>query len=660
MKYASGKTPLQLQIFFGETMNKILFIAIFVFTASLAGPGTPFGADGETNGQYAPGEVLVRFHEWVDDSEIESLRKNLEAVRVSRVKSIRLEEWSLPEEFCVEDAVDILERSGKVKYAEPNYLYRPRSLPEGAHFENLWHLENTGQTVNSLSGRAGSDISARQAWEIEKGDPGIVIAVIDSGIAYDHPDLEGNIWRNVHEIPGTGRDDDNNGYVDDVHGWDFVNENNTPLDYSKDLHSDGHGTHVAGIIAADGSNSTGMAGVMWNAQIMPLQVFDLFEINTFAAAVIKQMRILRAIEYAVNNGARIINCSFGGYSRSQGMYDLIDHADQNGVLVVAAAGNDGRDNDSTPVFPASYDLPNIISVAATNEKDELAAYSNYGATTVDVAAPGGSASAPNLFSTGPPERAVLFYDDFGSGGDKWLTSSNHEDWSIFYDTRSRSHVLRSSAGLYANNENAYAVTADTIDATDCRGLHLQFDISYFLEPGYDYLYVETSRDGRNFVKSYHATGYASFFTFRDWGIELDFDTFFLRFRLQTDETIVDEGVYIDNVIVTGVPWHYKGDEYCFKSGTSMAAPVVAGVAGLILSHNPSLSPREVKSIILDTADPLPSLSGRVASGGRVNAHSALLAAGGAPGNETGDREDPDQETGSESGGCFIEAFIEAL
>jgi len=398
-----------------------------------------------------------------------------------------------------------------VEYAEPNILYKPQSLPNDPNFNKLWFLRNTGQTVNGKIGLAGADISAVKAWDLETGDHEIVIAVIDTGVAYDHPDLINNVWTNKNEMVNNGIDDDNNGYIDDVNGWDFVNNDNNPSDYSSDLYGDGHGTHVAGTIAAQGNNGIGICGVMWRAQIMPLQIFDLFKKNSFEDAFIQLVNIIFAIEYAVDNGAKIINCSFGGTSYSPFHYDIINYAHQKGVLLVIAAGNYSNNIDTIPFYPASYNLPNIISVAATNENDGLSSYSNYGLQSVDVSAPGGSINnyKGNIYSTTPPERVTRFYDDFENGGAKWFTSGIYEPWSIGYDPIFGSKTAQDSAGFYHINESSYLKTANPINANNCRGFHFQYLIDYSLENGYDFLFFEVSIDGLNYETVFYFTGFSN-------------------------------------------------------------------------------------------------------------------------------------------------------
>lgn len=604
---------------------KSVLFSLLIFSSILMAFSIAYCSEANDEKKYVPNEVLVKFKSWVDEAEKESVRKSLGATLVKTLKSIRVEYWKLPEDITTEDALELLNNLPTVEYAEPNYLYKPHTIPNDAHFNNLWSLQNTGQSVNGTVGKVGADISALEAWDIETGSQDIVVAVIDSGVAFDHPDLQNNVWTNEDEIPDNDLDDDQNGYTDDVRGWDFVNDDNNPSDYSKDMYGDGHGTHVAGTIAAQGNNSIGITGVMWRAQIMPLQVFDIFETGSFLEGLITVINILYSIEYAVDNGAKIINCSFGGYSYSQPQYDIINYAHQNGVLVVVAASNSTQDNDTTPCYPASYDLPNIISVAATNESDELASYSNYGLQTVDVAAPGGRGTSPNIYSTTPPERVVLFYDDFEFGGSKWITDGIHENWSIDYDPVFGSNVIRDSGGYYHSNESSYIRTANLIDAENCRGLHLQFKIDYTLEDGYDYLYVEGSSDNINYSTAYYATGFSNgILPFNDWESESELGKFYLRFRLETDSLYNYDGVYIDDIKLTGIWWEFDGNEYGYKSGTSMAAPVVSGIAGLIWSYNPNLTHLEVKDAILNSVDKLESLNGRVLTGGRVNAYKALL------------------------------------
>ncbi len=623
-------------------------------------PAAARAADPDSKAPEAPyvnREVLVKFRPGTAESDKDRVRNRFEAEVMKTVRSIGLEHWRLPDTITTDEALKILEGIPEVEHAEPNYLYTPMAIPNDPDFDRLWYLNNRGQTVNGTAGLPGADIAAPEAWDIATGSPDLVIAVIDSGVAFEHPDLIDNTWINPGEIPGNGIDDDGNGYVDDLYGWDFVNEDANPSDYSRDLSGDGHGTHVAGIIAAHGNNGRGASGVMWRAKIMALQIFDLFETSSFLDAIIQSINIISAIEYAVDNGARIINCSFGGPSPSQFQRDAFRYADENGVLAVAAAGNETNDNDRFQTYPAGYPLPNIISVAATDENDRLAAYSNFGAT-VDVAAPGGSIVS-NIFSTVPPDRVELFSEDFESGDDRWIKEAVHERWSRVFDPEFGSWVMQDSEGDYANNENSYIQTRNPIDADNYRGLHIQFRSRFRLEENFDFLFIEGSTDGINFSIDFPVTGFVTGFSngierILGWGSEDELgEAFYLRFRLETDESRTFAGSVVDDIILTGIRWEFEGDEYGFKSGTSMAAPVVAGIAGLVWSHRPELTHLEVKNAVLNGAEPLAALEGRVLTGARVNAVRSLTAST----EENFVEPEIVAEEDGGGGGCFIESLI---
>jgi parallel beta-helix repeat protein len=276
-------------------------------------------------------------------------------------------------------------QSANVLYAEPNYKYRLLATANDPFFPDLWGLDNTGQT----GGTEDADIDAPEAWDITTGSSDIVVAVIDTGIDYQHPDLAANMWVNVAEQGGTpGVDDDDNGYTDDIYGYDFAGPSATRSNDGKSDPKDAwyHGTHVAGIIGSIGNNSQGVAGVCWNVRIMALKI-KADDFNTIPEVFASDAMI--AIQYAIDNGADIINFSWGGEYDSQPLKEAIQKAGDAGLLFVAGAGNEfGSDNDVTPVYPASYDLDNIISVMSTDPNDMMSTFSNYGATSVDIAGPG--------------------------------------------------------------------------------------------------------------------------------------------------------------------------------------------------------------------------------------------------------------------------------
>ncbi len=307
---------------------------------------------------YVPGEVLVKFR---DSATALGVQQSLAARPDQRPLSGGLHRVGVRPGETVEQVILELESQPEVEFAEPNYLRHVQQISvNDTLFSNQWALRNTGQQ----GGQPGADISALEAWAITTGSREVIVAVIDSGIDRDHPDLSANLWNG----PG--------GRI----GWDFIGIDDDPNDTA------GHGTYMAGIIGARGNNNTGIAGTAWSVSLMPLRVFNANGSGTVSD-------ITAAIDFAVANGARVINASFGANRFSQSERSAIQRAAQAGVLVVASACNQGADNDTgsgqnTPCYPASYDLPNILSVAATGRDDGLLGMSNYGASSVDLGAPG--------------------------------------------------------------------------------------------------------------------------------------------------------------------------------------------------------------------------------------------------------------------------------
>ncbi len=261
-------------------------------------------------------------------------------------------------------------KNPNVETVEFNFSLQTNLIPNDPQMIDLWGLHNTSQT----GGQEDADIDAAEAWDLNTGSADVIVAVIDTGIDYTHPDLINNIWTNPGEIPGNNIDDDGNGYIDDIHGYDFANMDSDPFDDNL------HGTHVAGTIAAQGNNGIGIAGVSWNAKVMGLKFLDSTGSGYTTGAI-------DAVLYATAMNADLTSNSWGGGGYSQALADAIA---ANGKLFVAAAGNSALNNDNNSHYPSSYDLPNVLAVAATDSQDQLATFSNYGATTVDITAPGQS------------------------------------------------------------------------------------------------------------------------------------------------------------------------------------------------------------------------------------------------------------------------------
>ncbi len=282
----------------------------------------------------------------------------------------------LAEDQDIDQAIGQLAILDDVLYAQPDYQLQLMKAPNDPLLNSLYAVDNQG----------GADIGALEAWQIRHDAEDIIVGVIDTGVDFRHEDLAANIWRNTDELAGNGRDDDGNGFVDDVLGWDFANNDNNPQD------DNGHGTHVAGTIGAVGDNGLGVAGLAWNVKIMPLKFMDANGSGYVSDAI-------SALDYARENGARIVNNSWNGVGYSQALEEAISRYEAGGGIFVAAAGNETNNNDLSPSYPASFTQSNVITVAASDKLDRLADFSNYGPASVDIAAPG-----ERILSTLPGDR----------------------------------------------------------------------------------------------------------------------------------------------------------------------------------------------------------------------------------------------------------------
>jgi subtilisin family serine protease len=356
-----------------------------VFTASAPNTARIYNPDNYRN-PFVPGRVIVAFKAGATDFSDKSVaaavrissRRDMAAARSprSKVRSFTARNLIL---VTLEDktregvltVIDRLKRDPNVAYAEPDYLVSTVEIPNDPSFPKLYGMHNSGQT----GGTADADIDAPEAWDKTKGNPNLLIGVIDTGIDYLHPDLAVNIWTNPGEIPGNKLDDEGNGFIDDIHGYDFANNDPDPFDDHY------HGTHCAGTIAGAGNNGAGVVGVVWRAKLVALKFLSGSGSGSTEGAI-------NAVAYANAMNIPITSNSWGGGGFSQALKDVIDAGGAQGFLFIAASGNNGADMDASAHYPAGYDSPSIVSVAATDSKDAMAGFSNYGLTTVDLGAPG--------------------------------------------------------------------------------------------------------------------------------------------------------------------------------------------------------------------------------------------------------------------------------
>lgn len=358
-------------MFQGRTSKALIFITAFLCGPSFATRPT----------DVVPGEYVVKLKNSVGMLSKTMLRELFSAQDV---------EYLSPESHSVlvkkaqvdgHDALKTLNSNPWVEYAEPNYIFHlsvegVSSMPTEPEWANLWGMQNTGQAIKGRNGVPGMDINAVKAWQTQTGNKDLVIAIIDTGVRHDLADLAPNMWVNEAEANGVpGVDDDGNGYIDDIHGYDFVNKDGNPMD------DQGHGSHVAGTIGAKANDGVGVAGVAWNVKIMAVKFLSAYGSGTLADAIL-------SIDYTTKMGAKITNNSWGGGAYTQALFDSIQRAQEAGSLFVAAAGNSNQNNDTKPSYPATYEISNILAVAAFDNSGKKASFSSYGAKSVHVAAPG--------------------------------------------------------------------------------------------------------------------------------------------------------------------------------------------------------------------------------------------------------------------------------
>jgi subtilisin family serine protease len=548
---------------------------------------TPFRSKGKAvddRGRplYKQGELLIRFKKDVSIEEIEALHKRMGSTVLGKLPRLRVEKVKLRAGLSELEATRLYAASPIVDFVERHALRYPLKVPNDLFFTDQWALPR---------------ISAPGAWDFTCCEPGVVIAVIDTGVDYAHPDLAGNIWINQVELNGIENvDDDGNGLIDDIRGWDFADEDAYPLDV------DGHGTHVAGVIAAVGNNAIGTAGVCWNAKLMALKV------QADGSEDMETWAVIQAIQYAMDHGARIVNCSFGGNAYSEMEYAAFAELKDAGILVVCAAGNSAVDADVAEQknYPSCYDHENILSVAASNQDDRLASFSNFGLISVDIAAPGVGVKSTLPASILRESRVIVHTDSgtttysaiameyAGITGEEGITAEAYDcglGYPEDFPPEASGHIALIQRGeIYfsekaANAKNAGALAAiiynnrvdDLDDNFDANGGTLG-------EPG-------------------------------DWIPVVSIP--------QTDgEAIVALGTTVVTVVNQLAT---LSSAYGVLDGTSAAAPNLTGVAGLILSKTPNLDPLLVKAAILNSVDKVPALEGKIASGGRVNAFAALCS-----------------------------------
>ena len=590
---------------------------------------------GQGSPDFVPGEVIVRYRPGTAPAERSALRAAEGFSLEEKLPIPGVELLDLPKGVGPVAASATLEEQPDVLYAQPNFIRQPTALPNDPRFNQLWGLHNTGQSVNGEPGGTfDADIDAPEAWNLTTGKTSVKVAVVDTGVAYDHPALAGNIWSNPGEVVN-GVDDDGNGFVDDSVGWDFVEDDRAPDD------DDGHGTHVAGTIGARGNNAQDIVGVNWQVGIMPLRVLG--------PSGGSDADIASAFQYAANEGARVVNASLGGPGATPLIADVV--ANNRNVLYVVAAGNGGSDgvgdnNDASPTYPCNITSTNLICVAATDQFDQLTDFSNYGATSVDLAAPG-----YNIHSSIPAFRTPLYsdfqddsYSNFDAGG--WTRNatngwggydSNTADFGVGYSITDSPGLCwpgLDTSGCYGfgANHSAFSPVFSLVGMRACTlSYWLYVDINTAAGVNNERVQVAAASNSTPLSAIHNWNGGPGSPNPNPWTD--DFSSFEgetgvqVHLNMKSDNSFdARDGAHFDDIAVNCRSNVYGANDYDNKNGTSMASPHVAGAAALILSRVPRLNSTRLREALLTTVDKKSNLTGIVATGGRLNVNKALTLA----------------------------------
>ena len=560
--------------------------------------------------KYHAGEILVKFA--MNRSSAFERQAQIKSMGAKAVKSVNpdgLVHIKTRLNQTVEEAVAEYQKLASVEYAQPNFRYQKSAAPNDPQYMNQWAWKNTGQKITSGNytahnpGLTGKDLGLEGAWDLITDCSAITVAVVDTGINYTHSDLVANMWNGGTAYPN--------------HGYNFINSNNDPMDL------DGHGTHVAGIVGAVGNNGIGTTGVCWRASLMAVRVLD-------SSGSGSTVDIVSGVDFAVANGAKVINLSLGQSSLDPALETSIVNAANHGVIVVVAAGNDGINNDGsgTPTYPCNFHQPNLICVAALDQAFHLAAFSNYGEQSVAVGAPG-----TNFTSLWAGSNGVLS-DSFNTNGSMNWTRNNTSAWG--YSQQSLSQGSTSSILSSPSNwDRSTTKYPNNLDARVRKKFNLA-GVSSAVVDFWAYLDTETAHD---FFRVGYETAGGDPFTSglvidQESGssqgapINLTFDISGCRtsqcslgFQLTSDASGTDFGVGIFDFMITTLT--INTNSYRTIDGTSMATPVVSGLVAMVLAYNPDFTIADAIRAVESGGRSVSDLFGKTSSGNGVHALGAL-------------------------------------
>lgn len=595
-------------------------IAVFVAVPGASATQEQGSGDGVAVTQpafFSPDRVIVEWAAGASPTERRAAREEADVdferdLGSRRFQLVEIEPGQTPRE-----AVRELEADPDVVLAERDAYATPLAIPDDPLFGKLWGLQNTGLGIDGFLGALpGADIGAPSAWDRTVGTPSTVVAVIDSGYRFEHPDLAGVAWTNPGETLD-GIDNDGNEIVDDIHGADFIGPHfgepvvdGDPTDDDMFTIPGGHGVHTAGTIGAEGGNGIGIAGVAQGVSLMPLRA--CVGIGCTISAMIE------AVNYAGAKGARVANISIGTENDSSALADAIAANPQ--TLFAISAGNDGESNEVKPKYPCVFNplaegkstVDNVICVAATDQADQRADFSNWGVNTVDLGAPG-----TEILSAAPYRHFIeddFEVDDFAtrwtaSGADGGLVRTDEAPLTSFGISDSPGAipvpgVERASTSVPVTVPAGYQGCALELTSSSSAGF---FEVLLDGENEFGFGLTGTGRVTRKLLSELSGGG--------EVAVRVSYKA--------GPNPSSSSGVWLDDISLHCIAKIGEGDGYRFANGTSMAAPHVTGAAALLFSLKPSASVTEVRQGLLGSVDPVSSLAGKTVSGGRLDAAAAL-------------------------------------
>lgn len=559
---------------------------------------------------YVPDELLLKFKPAVG---LASQQQSISSLGAANIGALGQPGWvliKLPIGLSVTQATAAYRSDPGIAIVQPNYLYRITAAPNDPGYASQWALKNTAQTV-ATSPQAGSsslypynnpgassaDLDVEPAWDHITDCSSVTVAVVDTGVNYSQGDLASNMWNGGAAYPN--------------HGWNYVDNNADPMD----LH--GHGTHVAGIIGAAGNNGAGTAGICWKASIMAVRVLDATGSGTTAA-------VIQGLNFAITHGARVVNMSLGGASFDQAFSDAITSAQDSGVVVVVAAGNSAVNTDSgaTPTYPCNFTQANLVCVAALDQSYQLATFSNFGAASVDIGAPG-----TNILNTWAGTSAVAT-DPLTTGWTFTTTAGGVWAYESLVTNIGATQFLADPPnfpnGLYGNatDDRAYKTFNMAGDAAV-----LQFGAAINLASNDHFRAAYSSDGGDPFTGGTTAFDVAGVSTLPYiYYLSVDVSgciggTCSLGFQLQSDAA--GQGLGIGVTAFTIQTMSLNTGSYNTISGTSMASPHVAGVAAMLMAYNPLYTCADVVDALKNGGRAVAVLRGKTATGKALDAMGAL-------------------------------------